>query len=59
MSGQSDTFLADASVFVLMLYADLPGETQSLSTDGLSLSFAAFFGREASGCILIYFWCLS
>ena len=44
MSAQSDTFPADALVFfVLLLYADLPGETQllSLSIDALTLSFAA------------------
>jgi len=43
MSVQSNAFLADALVFVLMLYADLPNQTQvlSLSADALSLSFAA------------------
>jgi hypothetical protein len=43
MSVQSDAFLADVSVFVLMPYEDLPDQTQVLwlSADALSLSFTA------------------
>lgn len=58
MSAQSDTLLADALVFILVLYADLPGETQllSLSIDALSLSFAAsLVAKQAVTFWLIYF----